>query len=452
MVTSNEIPGDKRGCIFWDLRTRKELRSFEVSMLPAPPPALLRPDEDPGPPRFEPSHFQWSHDDGYAARRGKDKAGGDVITVYELPAMTLLGKKSLRADGVRDFQWSPTANCLAYWAPEQGNTPARVTLVEIPSRKELRQKNLFHVSECNIHWQAQGAYMCVKVLRHTKSKKTLFNNFEVFRVNEKMIPVEALEIKEQVLAFAWEPTGARFAITHGEGSRPSVSIYTMSGKAAGGGVELSLIKTLESRACNVLYWSPAGGMLLLATLGESSGALEFYDCDAKWSKHVEHYRANAVEWDPSGRIVATGVLQPLEGAFFKFQMDNGYKLWTFQGAVYHEVAYENFYQFIWRPRPKSLLDHAQKKTIIKNLRKYERRFAHEDKLKDVARQREATTEKRAMRRQLRNLIADRAKTYDATADARKAMRNGVDADDDIYYHVTTQTLESVVQSKEEVVN
>ena len=449
MVTSNEIPGDKRGCIFWDLRTRKELRSFEVSMLPAPPPALLRPDEDPGPPRFEPSHFQWSHDDGYAARRGKDKAGGDVITVYELPAMTLLGKKSLRADGVRDFQWSPTANCLAYWAPEQGNTPARVTLVELPSRKELRQKNLVNVSDCKLYWHPEGRYLCVKVVRHTKSKKTLFHSFELFRADKELVPVEMLEMKDTVHAFAWEPSGHRFAVIHGDGAKPSVSFHSMLGKA--GQPELTHLVTLENRSCNSIHWSPMGTQVVLAGTGDAfNGALEFYDCDAKWSKHVEHYRANAVEWDPSGRIVATGVLQPLEGAFFKFQMDNGYKLWTFQGAVYHEVAYENFYQFAWRPRPRSLLTPDQKKAIVKNLRKYERRFAHEDKLKDLARQREATTEKRAMRRAIRDLIKLRAKQYDATAAERTKMRNGVDADAADLYHVTTRTMESVVASKEEV--
>ena len=33
-----------------------------------------------------------------------------------------------------------------------------------------------------------------------------------------------------------------------------------------------------------------------------------------------------VAWDPSGRMVATIVAQPIEGAYFKFTMDNGYKL------------------------------------------------------------------------------------------------------------------------------
>ena len=36
---------------------------------------------------------------------------------------------------------------IAFWVPEDKDSPARVTLMEIPSRKEIRVKNLFNVSE-----------------------------------------------------------------------------------------------------------------------------------------------------------------------------------------------------------------------------------------------------------------------------------------------------------------
>ena len=38
-------------------------------------------------------------------------------------------------------------NMLAYWTPEVANQPARVTVIDFPSRSILRQKNLFNVSE-----------------------------------------------------------------------------------------------------------------------------------------------------------------------------------------------------------------------------------------------------------------------------------------------------------------
>ena len=50
----------------------------------------------------------------------------------------------------REFAWSPTDEVIAFWVPENKDTPARVTLMEIPSRKEIRVKNLFNVSEVMI--------------------------------------------------------------------------------------------------------------------------------------------------------------------------------------------------------------------------------------------------------------------------------------------------------------
>ena len=37
--------------------------------------------------------------------------------------------------------------------------------------------------------------MCVKVDRHTKTKKSIFCNLEIFRVREKDFPVEVVELK-----------------------------------------------------------------------------------------------------------------------------------------------------------------------------------------------------------------------------------------------------------------
>ncbi|KAJ8610599.1 hypothetical protein CTAYLR_007168 [Chrysophaeum taylorii] len=456
MITTAE---DKRGCVVWDVRLRREIRSFDlVKLAPHAPPQVATPLSEaapsPSPTASQQAaaaaaaatkiaRFQWSYDDSYCARRAKDKSGNTIISIYELPSMMLLDKKSLKADGVVDFQWSPAANKLAYWAPEQGNTPARVTIVEIPSRRELRQKNLVKVSDCTLYWHPDGQYLCVKVLRHTKSKKTTFTSLELFRVNEALVPVEMLEMKSNVVALAWEPGGHRFAVVDGE---RIVSFYSMADKA-----EVKLVFALENRQCNALYWSPMGGYIVLAGIGDGlEGILEFYDVDNKWGKQVEHYRATQVAWDPSGRIVATSVVQPLEGAFFKFQMDNGYKLWTFQGHLFHDSSYENMYQLTWRPRPKSLLDAAQKKTIVKNLRKYERKFAHDDKMKDMDRQRELTTEKRAARRAYRDLLARRKQAYFDSEGVRTRMRNGIDADSDDFYVVTTNHKEILLSSKDEI--
>jgi len=42
-------------------------------------------------------------------------------------------------------------NMLVYWTPEVANQPARVTLINFPSRAILRQKNLFNVTEVGLY-------------------------------------------------------------------------------------------------------------------------------------------------------------------------------------------------------------------------------------------------------------------------------------------------------------
>jgi len=55
----------------------------------------------------------------------------------------------------------------------------------------------------------------------------MYFNFEIFHMREKNIPVDSVEIKEPIHAFAWEPIGSKFAIIHGEPSNNSVSFYNV---------------------------------------------------------------------------------------------------------------------------------------------------------------------------------------------------------------------------------
>ena len=66
----------------------------------------------------------------------------------EAPEMVLLDKKSLKLESIQDFEWSPAADILCAYQSEQagGNLPARISLIRLPDRAELRQKNLFSVS------------------------------------------------------------------------------------------------------------------------------------------------------------------------------------------------------------------------------------------------------------------------------------------------------------------
>ena len=131
-----------------------------------------------------------------------------------------------------------------------------------------------------------------------------------------------------------------------------------------------------------------------------SGTLEFVDThDFTVMNTGEHFMATDVEWDPTGRYVATAVswwghkvwvlsifIFPLGGYFTDIsciilQVDNAYWLWSFQGRILKRVALDKFCQLQWRPRPPSLLPAQQVKDIKKTLKKYSAQFEVKDRLK-----------------------------------------------------------------------
>jgi translation initiation factor 3 subunit B len=71
------------------------------------------------------SRWGGGKDDKYFAKIGKN-----MISVYETESFSLVDKKSLKAESVVDFSWSPTDPILALFVPELGggNQPARVSI------------------------------------------------------------------------------------------------------------------------------------------------------------------------------------------------------------------------------------------------------------------------------------------------------------------------------------
>eukprot|EP00559_Dactyliosolen_fragilissimus_P006486 CAMPEP_0184860688 /NCGR_PEP_ID=MMETSP0580-20130426/5538_1 /TAXON_ID=1118495 /ORGANISM="Dactyliosolen fragilissimus" /LENGTH=726 /DNA_ID=CAMNT_0027357897 /DNA_START=433 /DNA_END=2613 /DNA_ORIENTATION=+ len=463
LLISNNNRNDPNAIKVFSIQTGKLMRAFPLFPKDFIPEGLSNAEMQ----QIHPPPFQWSHDDKYLARMGKD-----LISIYETPNMGLLDRRSLIANGIHEFQFSPKANIIAYWGPEYKNQPAHVDLIELPSRNKLRQKNLFNVTKCSMVWQNDGNYLGVKVTRHTKSKKTLYNNIELFRLNEPGIPVEMLDIKDAVMAFAWEPKGSRFAMIHAENSsstKVNVSFYDMYKKIETQQAkttisnskakkmeaqilpEVNLIETLQGKQCNCVYWSPAGQNIILASLGDmASGQVEFYDVENKTIVVKEHYRANHVMWDPSGRTVATIVSQPIGGGHFKYAMDNGYILWSFQGKQIFQQSYESFYQFQWRPR-EDLLSPSEVKKVVKNLKKYEKEFDKADKELSRALRLEETKGKRALRTDFRLRMARLREIYRQQKETRLEIMDGYDSDDESNYVSKEVVVETVLNTKEEII-
>jgi translation initiation factor 3 subunit B len=98
LLTNNNNAKDPNAIKVFNIQTGKLMRTFPLF------PKDFDADSGPPPP------FTWSHDDQYLARMGLG-----LISVFDTATMKLLDRRSLAADGIREFQWSPKANVLAYW-------------------------------------------------------------------------------------------------------------------------------------------------------------------------------------------------------------------------------------------------------------------------------------------------------------------------------------------------
>lgn len=83
-------------------------------------------------------------------------------------------------------------------------------------------------------WQDKGDFLLVKADRHKKSKKNTYISFEVFRLREKGVPVESIELTDTIIDFKWELKGGkRFAVIHGAtatATRTTVTFYSCETK------------------------------------------------------------------------------------------------------------------------------------------------------------------------------------------------------------------------------
>jgi len=422
-TTATEEPSS---IIIWDTRTGAKKRAFHAEE-----------------PQVLPS-FKWTHDDKYFARITKDG-----ISVFETPSCGLLDKKSIKVPGMRDFSWSPKENILAYWVAEDKDVPARVVLQEIPSRNEIRVKNLFNVADCKMHWQKCGDYLCVKVDRYKKLLKDekevkyagMYYNFEIFDMQEKQIPVDSVEVKESVHAFSWEPVGSKFAVIHGDLASLNVTFYGIKA-----GHTIVQLKKYERKTANHIFWSPMGQFVILAGLRSMNGILEFVDTsDFTTMGTGEHFMSTEVEWDPTGRYVITGV------SWWGHKVDNAFWLWNFQGKILKRSTVEKFCQLQWRPRPPSMLSKEQIKDIKKNLKKYSDQFNAKDKMRQSKASKELVEKRRDMMEKFCEQRKDWIEMYNDGREERIALRDGVDTDNIDESELEEEVVEFLVKEEETIV-
>jgi len=200
--------------------------------------------------------------------------------------------------------------------------------------------------------------------------------------------VDIVEVKDTVKHFSWEKGGNRFAVitTDDTGHKPKLSFYLLNDEKC----EVVSSIDLPANSFTEMFWAPNGQYFVCAAM--QGGDLIFGglmpDNKVEILHRDEHFMLTNVEWDPSSRYVITAVTQPMrdEGSGFKFQMEAGYALWTFQGRQLHKVQKEKLFHIAWRPHPPSMLTDKQQTHIRKNIKQFSKKYdALDDQSKETAR-------------------------------------------------------------------
>lgn len=347
--------------------------------------------------------FKWSPDEKYYARRISSG-----IQVYEAATHKM---KLIEATGCQEFSWSPTDNIIAYWVPGKDPVPAKVALIEYPSMKTLTFKNVFNVSKVALFWNKSGNYLAAQVDRKGV-KKADITNFELFRMRQKNIPVETIEVSEAITEFAWEPYGDMFIIIHSNDAHDkNISFYVMKNDSA------KKLKTLEKRPIDRVFWSSQGRFVVMTNTHSITGVLEFWDAhDIEMIGYGEHFMMTDLQWDPSGRYVCSSV------SHYARPNENGFTVWNMLGRMIHSARNERFWQFYWRPRPPTLLSKQQEKKILQSLSEKKKQFQDEERVAVQKAQEEIQNQRKQAWQEFMDFKARLQKEYDEDKAARAALR------------------------------
>jgi translation initiation factor 3 subunit B len=142
-------------------------------------------------------------------------------------------------------------------------------------------------------------------------------------------------------------------------------------------------------------------------------------------------------------------------------MENGWNIHTFSGTTLAEHPTEKFKQFLWRPRPPTLLSKEEQKQVRKNLREYSKEFDEEDKYAvDIANTAVVEKRKRVLnewlawaRREKELLTEEKAVSGipedEPAADAIKGRAAAAEAQGETGVE---EIVEEIVEETEEIIN
>nr|AKM76403.1 eukaryotic translation initiation factor eIF2A family protein [Geranium incanum] len=247
----------------------------------------------------------------------------------------------LRVPGVAAIELSKEPGShVAVYVPESKGVPASVQIYACAKdlqSQPLARRSFFRCSSVQLSWNNGSTGLLVLVQSDVdKTNQSYYGESKLNYLttdgsHEGLVP---LHKEGPVHDVQWSYAGSEFAVVYG----------FMPAKVTVFDKKCNPLLQLGEGSYNTIRWNPKGRFLCIAGFGNLPGYMAFWDfIDKKQIGTTKSELSVISEWSPDGRYFMTATTAP------RLQVDNGIKIFHYNGSLYFKKMLEKLYQADWKP-------------------------------------------------------------------------------------------------------
>ncbi|XP_015581729.2 eukaryotic translation initiation factor 2A [Ricinus communis] len=236
---------------------------------------------------------------------------------------------------------------VAAFVPESKGSPASVQIFACTKDMQsqpVARRSFFRGSTVQLNWNRGSTGLLVVVQSDfDKTNQSYYgesklNYLTTDGTHEGLVP---LRKEGPIHDVQWSYSGSQFAVVYG----------FMPASATLFDKKCNPLLELGTGPYNTVRWNPKGKFLCLAGFGNLPGDMAFWDYVNK--KQLGTTRAECSvtsEWSPDGCYFMTATTAP------RLQVDNGIKIFHYNGSLYFKKMFGKLYQAEWKPESPDKFD------------------------------------------------------------------------------------------------
>ena len=288
---------------------------------------------------YENWHPQWTDDDAWCVRLGKDEVHFYDATDYSKGVL-----KRLKLKGCTKVSLAPGSGpCrLITFVPVVKGAPAKCGLYREPNfDRPLAFKSFFKADKINFQWNPEGSACLIATSTDLDTTgKSYYGETNLYYIGMKEGAAQVILDKAGPLSdYDWAPSGDKFCVVYG----------SMPAKAALFNSKCDKVFDFGTGPRNFVKFSPHGNIVMLAGFGNiSAGVMQFWDPkEKKLINQIERRDSTAIAWCPDSRHFLTATTSP------RLKVDNGFTVWHYANGspLYQQEDMKELWDVAWQPAP-----------------------------------------------------------------------------------------------------